>query len=154
MLFKKLLLTALPTVLQSLTQNLLMLDCVCVVKLYLLITSFPKIFRILIPLYDQDTNMVFLAGKGDRNIQFVEVKCLMQGLMINWLKCRAWSSATWHAIFLDSTLIGYILLPSWGSGSLSDSLDTLNQKYLNSSSGGPLYYKRPSRTSKWIGIDR
>jgi len=29
---------------------------------------------ILIPLYDRDTNMCFLSGKGDRNIQFVEVK--------------------------------------------------------------------------------
>jgi len=28
---------------------------------------------ILIPLYDPDTNMFFLAGKGDRNIQFIEV---------------------------------------------------------------------------------
>ena len=28
---------------------------------------------ILIPLYDPDTNMVFLTGKGDRYIQFVEV---------------------------------------------------------------------------------
>jgi len=29
---------------------------------------------ILIPLYDPDTNMVFLTGKGDRYIQFVEVQ--------------------------------------------------------------------------------
>ena len=28
---------------------------------------------ILVPLYDRDTQMVFLAGKGDRYIQFVEV---------------------------------------------------------------------------------
>ena len=28
---------------------------------------------ILVPLYDPDTNMVFLTGKGDRYIQFVEV---------------------------------------------------------------------------------
>jgi len=28
---------------------------------------------ILVPLYDPDTNMIFLAGKGDRYIQFVEV---------------------------------------------------------------------------------
>merc|ERR1719233_1184176 len=28
---------------------------------------------ILVPLYDPDTNMVFLSGKGDRYIQFVEV---------------------------------------------------------------------------------
>ena len=31
------------------------------------------IFRILIPLYDPDTNMCFLAGKGDRNVQFIEL---------------------------------------------------------------------------------
>ena len=33
---------------------------------------------ILIPLYDPDTNMVILAGKGDRYMQFVEVdqRCL------------------------------------------------------------------------------
>lgn len=30
-------------------------------------------FRILIPLYDPDTNMLFLAGKGDITIQFLEV---------------------------------------------------------------------------------
>jgi len=29
---------------------------------------------ILIPLFDPDTNMVFLTGKGDRYIQFVEVQ--------------------------------------------------------------------------------
>ena len=29
---------------------------------------------ILLPLYDPDTNMVFLTGKGDRYIQFVEVQ--------------------------------------------------------------------------------
>ena len=28
---------------------------------------------ILVPLYDPDTKMVFLTGKGDRYIQFVEV---------------------------------------------------------------------------------
>lgn len=28
---------------------------------------------ILIPLFDPDTNMCFLAGKGDRNIQFIEL---------------------------------------------------------------------------------
>jgi coronin-7 len=28
---------------------------------------------ILIPLYDPDTNMCFLAGKGDRNVQFIEL---------------------------------------------------------------------------------
>ena len=29
---------------------------------------------ILVPLYDPDTKMVFLAGKGDRYIHFVEVR--------------------------------------------------------------------------------
>ena len=29
---------------------------------------------ILVPLFDPDTNMCFLCGKGDRNIQFVEVR--------------------------------------------------------------------------------
>ena len=28
---------------------------------------------ILVPLYDPDTNMCFLSGKGDRNIQFIEL---------------------------------------------------------------------------------
>ena len=27
----------------------------------------------IIPLYDPDTNMCFLAGKGDRNVQFIEL---------------------------------------------------------------------------------
>ena len=31
------------------------------------------IFRILVPLYDPDTHMTFLCGKGDRNIQFIEL---------------------------------------------------------------------------------
>ena len=31
---------------------------------------------ILIPLYDPDTNMVILAGKGDRYMQFVEVRVI------------------------------------------------------------------------------
>jgi coronin-7 len=30
-------------------------------------------FRILVPLYDIDTNMLFLAGKGDTTIQYMEV---------------------------------------------------------------------------------
>ena len=31
------------------------------------------ISRILVPLYDPDTHMCFLAGKGDRNIQHIEL---------------------------------------------------------------------------------
>ena len=30
-------------------------------------------FRILVPLYDPDTHMCFLSGKGDRNLQFIEL---------------------------------------------------------------------------------
>ena len=36
--------------------------------------SFPYLlFSILVPLFDPDTQMCFLCGKGDRNIQFVEI---------------------------------------------------------------------------------
>ena len=31
------------------------------------------LFSILVPLFDPDTQMCFLCGKGDRNIQFVEI---------------------------------------------------------------------------------
>ena len=34
----------------------------------------PSFFRILVPLYDPDTNMCFLCGKGDRTMQFIEVR--------------------------------------------------------------------------------
>ena len=38
---------------------------------------------ILVPLYDPDTKMVFLTGKGDRYIQFVEViQCCLRGKII------------------------------------------------------------------------
>ena len=37
---------------------------------------------ILIPLYDVDTNMVILAGKGDRYMQFVEVMMLMVMMVV------------------------------------------------------------------------
>lgn len=30
-------------------------------------------YRILIPLFDPDTNMLFLAGKGDITVQYLEV---------------------------------------------------------------------------------
>ena len=40
---------------------------------------------ILIPLYDPDTNMVILAGKGDRYMQFVEVRVIGEDmLMESW----------------------------------------------------------------------
>ena len=39
----------------------------------MLFRSIESIPSILIPLYDPDTNMCFLAGKGDRNVQFIEL---------------------------------------------------------------------------------
>ena len=40
-----------------------------------MLTIYNLIFHcsILVPLYDSDTGMCFLCGKGDRNVQFVEV---------------------------------------------------------------------------------
>lgn len=42
-------------------------------KLILLAKSFLYMFSILMPLFDPDTNMLFLAGKGDTTIMYMEV---------------------------------------------------------------------------------
>lgn len=49
--------------------------------------GFACTYRILLPLYDPDTNMLFLAGKGDTSIFYMEVTnrepYLIEGLRHN-----------------------------------------------------------------------
>lgn len=66
----------------------LLFDLVIIIKLILKTTTLYLYFfcSILIPLFDPDTSMLFLAGKGDTTISYMEVSDRYAKLLLKIFK--------------------------------------------------------------------